>query len=309
MRDKIKLWQRKIAVFFAIFLVIAESFVFLLLPTRVSAIPVEVVADTYDLGKEIVKYGKEVVYAGLLQGLLSGASFFARKLAYDAASALAQAGTGKSPLIIQDFGKYISGVADSTAGEMIQSFGTQAFGMNICQVPDLKVNLMLKVSLHRLYLPGPEGQSGPQSNCSFSQFKNNWANAGAKLDQMSADFKRNLQFNLANAIDPNATDFGVAVGGIAQIGNRTISAGDTAKIGAMIENGLKSIKSPISGTIVSPASVIQEEMKTLSAKNNGDLTLGQISGFNNITKFFTKSLVTRNMTMKFTVLGIFLSFN
>ena len=82
--------------------------------------------------------------------ILNAADFFLKKLAYDAANALASAGNGQQPLFVTEgFGNYLKNTALDAAGEAIgtisQAGGFDKLGIDLCapKLPKVSLNIQL----------------------------------------------------------------------------------------------------------------------------------------------------------------------
>src|SRR3989344_2707764 len=89
--------------------------------------------------------------AAALGSLVSGISYFLRKLAYDGAKYIAAGGKGQGALVFtQSPGNYFTTVASDSLSEAIGNLGTP-FGLNLCAPPDISTLTSLKVSLSKIY--------------------------------------------------------------------------------------------------------------------------------------------------------------
>jgi hypothetical protein len=119
-------------------------------------------------------------------------SYAMRKVAYDGAVWLASGGKGQTPLAYnKGFVDYMKDVNNEAFGAAIESLADKrsGIGINLCTIPDIKVDLALKVGLR---LPGASGlgasgAAGQQKpSCSFSQFAQNWGNGDTWKSRFTA---------------------------------------------------------------------------------------------------------------------------
>lgn len=232
-----------------------------------------------NVAKETVKETKLSLKNALLQSFLSalvqGASYFTRKLAYDSAKWVASGGKGQSALAFKDgFGKYIERTAADAGATAVEEFGA-GFGLSLCSLPNINLQLYLQLSIPQLY---PEDSYGPSTSCTFSQLQNNWNDEGRRRwreqtsDQLAENFSRSLQ------VDTNSSDFGIALGAIGNV-DRIRTAAREANIFDRLEGGgFKSVTDFISGNILTPGDLIRYEAKSVTQKDQGELQADQIAG-------------------------------
>src|SRR3989344_5914733 len=149
--------------------------------------------------KEVKLTFDQLLKTAVLNASLQAMSYFTRKFAYDSAVWLSSGGKGQNPFAhTSSFGDYVGNVADSAVGAGIEALGSP-FGLNLCKIPDVRLDLVLRLSLPNLY--GINGVTGgeypPKPNCSFSDFQKNWTMKnfnsmyGAEniADRFNADFQ------------------------------------------------------------------------------------------------------------------------
>jgi len=246
-------------------------------PVAGPGVPTVVTTDLPATADDVLEYVGEILYAAALGAVVQGASYFMRKLAYDTASYIASGGKGQAALVFQDgFGAYLENTALDTAAEAIDQLG-KGFGMDLCQPPDLDFQANLKIGLSEIYeqptLGGDvPGAGGPQPNCSFQTLSDNWE-SGA-----NDNFGIDSAANFADSLRIGQTDLGVALESMVRIDELQVAQKNAAELERLVGNGYKPLTDIISGDIKTPAAVIEEETKSVTAKHQGELTAGQISG-------------------------------
>ena len=264
--------------------------VLLMLPAGSAyAIPVfdpnQAVATTLQIeGKVQASIGAALTAAGM-NALMQGVNYFTKKLAYDAALALAYGGEGKGSLGFLDSpGDYFASVAGDALGEAVGELG-KPFGLNLCQVPNLNVQLYFQIGIRSFY------NEGPKPNCTWQQLTEGgifsldaWTDRYGTSKGLSESFSGN--FSLSN------TDLGVGLGAIAQVDQNRAEAEKGAEIERLLGQGFKDVKGLISGNIKTPSSVIAEESKQLTSKHKGEITAGQVAGLYASTDVLTSILAT-----------------
>jgi len=225
----------------------------------------------YFQGQDVQYTFTQALYASGLKVLVRAASRYAQDLAYKTAMYVSTGGKGKSPLAFQDsFGDYLETAALDTVAEGIEDLGKE-FGLNLCSIPDLNVRIALQIGLRSAYM-GP-AQPG---RCTWQQLRNNWTpeNFEKKYGMNSKD----MDAYFANAIKITDTDFGIATQAIATLDQNKLIARETNALERLAGDGFKSVKSLISGKILTPASMVADDAKRqLTASAQGDTTEAQIT--------------------------------
>ena len=236
--------------------------------TILADIPRQVASTLEEVGDSLLQAG--------MGALLNGVSYFARKIAYDTASYIADGGKGQSALIFKDgVDDYLKNVAADTAAEAISSLG-EPFGLNLCQIPNPKINAYLQIGLHGLYV---DDKNAPQPRCSWQNLRDNWGNIGSVLEERYGPGGSRFVAETFNAsVSVSQSDFGVALGAVGQVDQVQESAKFAKSLERQIGGGLKDVTSAISGRVLSPAELLKEDLKLLSAKEQQDLTSEQIAG-------------------------------
>lgn len=234
---------------------------------------------TKEAAKDVVKETKISFKNALLQSFLSalvqGASYFTRKLAYDGAKWVASGGKGQGALAFKDgFWKYAERTAADAGATAVEEFGA-GFGLSLCSLPNINLQLYLQLSIPQLY---PEDSYGPSTSCTFSQLQNNWNDEGRRRwreqtsDQLAENFSRSLQ------VDTNSSDFGIALGAIGNVDRIRASAREANILDRLEGGGFKSVTDFISGNILTPGDLIRYEAKSVTQKDQGALQADQIAG-------------------------------
>lgn len=227
------------------------------------------------------KWTTDSIWDGLLAAgmgaLVNAASYFMRKLAFDSAKYVASGGKGQGALAFKEgAGKYFEQVALDTAASAIDQFGEGLFGMSLCRPPDLRIQAFIQVGLRKLY-DDPNSSNGPAPRCQWNEFKESWeqgAETGFGLDpgvDSASEF-------FAQSLRVEESDFGIAIGLHQQVGRHVSEKKAGAQADRAEGEGFKSLEGLISGNVKTPAQLIKEETKTLTAKQQGELSTQQIAG-------------------------------
>lgn len=222
-------------------------------------------------GDKVSATVSESLLSAVMGSLLHATSYFTRKLAYDTALYVAYGGKGQGALAFQDGpGAYFEKVALDSAADAIGELG-KPFGLNLCQIPDIRLNAYLQVGL-----AGYTGVS-PQPNCRWQDLRNGGLFDGDAWKQRYGT-EEGLAETFSTTLSVNNTDFGVALGAIGAVNDRTARAEASARQERTEGEGFKPVSSLISGDIKTPAQIVKEETTALTAKHQGELSAGQIAG-------------------------------
>src|SRR3989339_847871 len=139
-------------------------------------------------------------WVGLVSAVTNAVGYFANKIAYDAAVAIASLGSGQTPTFFtQDWGSYLTDTALNSAGEFIGSIsesygdelGSAGLG-SLCMPPDPQLRLNIGLSLGDSVAP-----NGPQPRCEWSNIVEQWdtfiteASTPEVLNRVSLQFSPN----------------------------------------------------------------------------------------------------------------------
>ncbi len=210
-----------------------------------------------------------------LSALISGASYFLNRLAYDGARWIASGGKGQGALAFQDgFGEYILKVGGDSVADAVQQLGNP-YGLNLCKPSNLDVQVYLQLGYRKVY-DGLGGEGGPKPKCSWSELKD-------KIEfQTSGDgvryFGDTIVEGFQNSFRVEDSDFGIALGAAGQLDRIYAQKQQEAEGEQLVGEGFKPLKSMLSGKTLTPAQIIKEEAKSITAKHQGQMTANQISG-------------------------------
>lgn len=204
-----------------------------------------------------------------ISGAMNAVTFFVQKLAYDTAVFVASGGKGQNSLIFQQgFGDYLLETLGDTVGELVHQLG-EPFGLNLCGFPDINLQLFIQLGIRDLH------GSGPQSNCSWKDFKDGWSEE-AFVNKYGKDGSKLLPEKFSDVLSVKNSDFGVAFGAIGKIDQLAAGVVGGAQAERLEGEGIKAVKDLISGKIGTPASNVQLELEALSPQKRASQSVDQI---------------------------------
>ena len=133
---------------------------FLAQPQKASAIPVEALPPGLLIYNPVEQINKGIG-ATIAAGLVSGASYFLNKLAYDMSTWIASGDFDNRPLFLtQDAGKYFAEQGLNAVGDVLGSISDNSeflkkYKVNLCMPPDIRLQMWLKLAVVEVYEPKP----------------------------------------------------------------------------------------------------------------------------------------------------------
>ncbi len=214
-------------------------------------------------GRQEAKFSlTEAVLQAAIGTAYNTASYFLKKLAYDTAKFLGESAAGKKSLVFEKpAGDYIADVAGGAVGEAIVSIG-QPFGLNLCQIPDIRLQLFLQIGIGDLY-----GQGSPTPRCTLQEFRNNWSAEGFER-KFGKGASKLIPQKFSDAVSVKQSDFGLAFGAIAQVDAIRATAAASAGLERTIGNGFRDLKDKVSDTILTPARFFEQAATKNIASDN-----------------------------------------
>ncbi len=213
---------------------------------------VAVVADAVKQADDIFATIKNGLKIAVLNAAQQAVGYFLRKVAYDSAVWLASGGKGQSPFAhTNGVGDYLKNVGNDAAGAAIDSLG-KGFGLDLCKIPDVKIDLALRIGLHYNY-----GAEPPKPKCNLTTFASNWTAAGKSIYQGDVDPSKAF----AASFKVDDTDLGVNIKTTEKIDRLFLQQTDDAKANRAEGGGFKAVTGLIDNRIKTPSPVIADEMK------------------------------------------------
>lgn len=299
---KIKKFSLTVLFFLVIGTSVFGNFV-LVEPANAQALaPVTIGVDLPRIAEWIKNNIAEVLTAAIINAGVKAASYALRRVAYDTAVWIAAGGKGQSPLAYTSgFGSYLGSVANDAAGTAIQSLG-QPYGLNLCKIPDIKVDLAMRIGLRNQFgVP-------PKPACNFTSFLKNWKDGFSKFS--GGSIIKNFNASLTVSSD---SDFGIYLDAVEKINNKVVSQSTNALADRQEGGGYKPLTSQVNGQVLTPASTVKKNAEStltpdqIAAKNenefNAAIANGDVKVFPAILGLFLNTLGS-NIVSNFQTKGI-----
>ncbi len=230
-------------------------------------LPVSVIADVQAQAKSIwdtIKNGWKIAVMNAAQ---QAVGYFMRKVAYDSAVWLASGGKGQNPFAhTKSVGGYLKDVGNDAAGAAIDSLG-KTFGLDLCKVPDIKLDLALRIGLNYNY-----GANPPKPACNLRTFSTNWGNSLSSVYNNGIDPSK--VFSASLKVDD--TDLGINIKTTEKIDRLYAQQTDDARATRAEGGGFKAVTGLIDNRIKTPAQVTADEMKANAPNKQNDKSQAQI---------------------------------
>ena len=211
---------------------------------------VAVLTDIQSQAKQIWDMIRNTWKIAVMNAAQQAVSYFLRKVAYDSAVYIASGGKGQNPFA-QTSGMYdyLSNVGGAAVGTAIDSLGT-GWGLDLCKIPDFKLDLALRVGLNYNY-----GAAPPTPKCDWNKLAANWSGDAwkSRYEDPSKTFSGSLKVD--------DTDLGVTLKATEKLDRLYLTQTDSAKAQNIQNQGFKDFTGLVDGRIKTPASVIQQEAK------------------------------------------------
>lgn len=260
---------KKFAVGLLLTLFVFSSFTqFILSAQPVQAqLAVSVIADAQAQVESIWSTIKNGWKIAVMNAAQQAVGYFMRKVAYDSAVWLASGGKGQNPFAhTKSVGGYLKDVGNDAAGAAIDSFG-KTFGLDLCKVPDIKLDLALRIGLNYNY-----GANPPKPACNLTTFASNWGNSLSSVYNNGVDPSK--IFSASLKVDD--TDLGINIKTTEKIDRLYAQQTDDARATRAEGGGFKAVTGLIDNRIKTPAAVTADEMKANAPNKQNDKSQAQI---------------------------------
>ncbi len=238
-----------------------------------AAFPVTVIADMPEMVTKLATQVKDGFKTAVMMAAQRAVSYMLRKMAHDSAVWLASGGKGQSPLAYtSDIGSYMENVLGDAFGEAIGELG-RPFGLDLCKVPDVKIDLAIKIGL-RDRSGGDQGVAKATPACNWNSFVKGWSK-DAWTSKYGSSAALQQQFNASLTAD-SESDFGIYLSSVNKIDNIVSKKAEAALARRAEGQGFKGLTSLISGDVKTPAQVTAEQFKDSTPDKEGNRSQAQI---------------------------------
>ncbi len=212
----------------------------------------QTVKDTQKSFLEKVKTEGLLMVASML---MNGLNYFLNKIAYDMAVYLAAGDFGQGPFASsENFGNYLAQTAGDALGEALYTL-SEDLGLDLCNLPDLRLDLMLKLGFHFNYGP-------PTPRCTWQQLKSAYNVENIRSKYASQE---GLASRLGMGVQVEDSDFGVWFSGKEKIDTYAAEQTTGAQLDREEGSGIFAASEIISHKQTIPATVMREEFNAQSA--------------------------------------------
>lgn len=266
------------------------------------AIPVNIITDIPGTTGRIIDKTLDFLAEAGVNMVMQAASYIMQRVAYDSAVWLASGGKGQTPFAhYKNFGEYMEDVGEHAAGVAIDELG-KPLGLNLCKVPDPKIDLAIRIGLTYKWMNINQTQGVLQPNCTWSSFKNDVLNAANWQSQFLGGGDISRKFNVAFSVEQS--DLGILMSATEKIDNLVARQTEAAKLQRQEGDGFKPKETPISGKIVTPAKdvakeaeaqVPSEKQKTMNQQFLAYVGTGFKSSAMNALSLFANTLLSKTV--------------
>lgn len=207
--------------------------------------------------KEVEINTKEKMLLMAIGAVTNGLNYFANKIAYDMGVWLASGDLGQGPFAeTKSFKDYLAQTAGDALGEIIGSMGDM-LGMDLCNLPDLRLQLALQLGFHF-------GADPPTPRCSWQQLREAY-----NVDNIRSQYasQEGLMNRLEGGISVKDTDFGIWFSAKQKVNNFAVEAEQGKSLDRQEGDGINPLKDIISGKTKVPATVMSDEFKATAPAN------------------------------------------
>lgn len=175
-------------------------------------------------------------------GFKEAARKMLNNMAKDTATFLVTGDKGKAPMFQTNFGEYLKNEGDAFLGDAFNNQFQKEWGASLCEPlnPVMKVNIQLTAK---------NIMTEQKPSCTFSKM---WKNISSLKDTKLVQLPQ-----FADIFNPNANDLGIIMTVTTKFDQGKRTKVEMEKLEQMITEGIKSIKSPISGKIKTPSWMVK----------------------------------------------------
>ncbi|MFA6547634.1 MAG: hypothetical protein WCT11_01665 [Candidatus Magasanikbacteria bacterium] len=223
--------------------------------------------------KDMIKNGWKIA---VLNAAQQAVSYFLRKVAYDTAMYIASGNKGQGAFVqSKGFGDYLASAGSEAAGTAIEQLG-KGFGLDLCKIPDVKIDLALRIGLHYNYALGSQPR---KPACNLTTFAQNWGSDAwaSKYGGGSGPggFDVNKVFNKTLVVDD--APMGVVLKTTEKIDRLVVRQTNAAQADREEGAGFKPATRLVSGDIKTPSQTIKKQAEDNSPSEQNKKSQAQVA--------------------------------
>lgn len=224
--------------------------------------PVAVVENVPDKAKDAINAAKTALrnsaeYA-ITTAVVSAVDTMTQRLAANAATWLVAGGNGQSPLAyITGWDSWHNNIIMDSVSDTLNQLSVKYAGFGICQPINPQVNLRIKLGIARMYAPKP--------SCTFNDF---WSKGvlGTGRNLSSGQFLQGITANF----EMGQSSLSVALNTPIAVVNKATNKYLDKQSERLSGNGFKALTDIITGDVKTPASMVEETIKTDTTQSFAD---------------------------------------
>jgi len=232
---------------------------------------VSIVSSVPDTLNRVLDQIIETLKVSVVNSAVEAVSYFAHKIAYDTAVYLASGGQGQKPLLFTDnWGEYLGNTAAEAGAKAVEGI-FKAQGLNLCQIPDIKLDLALRVNLQTKF---GNAQTLAPPECTFQEMKFFDADAWNTKYGDGSTIDPSKMFN-ASLSHVEESDLGIVLDANSKIGALIAKSETAAALDREVGRGVRAVENTISGKILTPQSVIESELGSTAPSKKQETSMNR----------------------------------
>ena len=208
--------------------------------------------------KNIKDFITKILVGTAAVSLINAGNYFAQKLAYDAAVALATGGKGEMPLFsTKGWGDYFKDVSLNAVGEFVGSLSENFEDLDLCNPGPAGLRVRIQSGLVKPYIPVGEG---PEPKCTWNEISDNW-------DEFTEEFTTGEVLSRTGVMfETGQSPLGITLEAGRKLSYQAYEAKQISELERLEGEGFLAKTGIISGEIQTPAQVIAEEGRTTAER-------------------------------------------
>ncbi|NIS38972.1 hypothetical protein GWN26_14425, partial [Candidatus Saccharibacteria bacterium] len=190
--------------------------------------------------------------------VINAANYFAQKLAYDSAVALATGGKGEMPLFsTKGWGDYFKDASLNAVGEFVGTLSEGFEDLDLCNPGPAGLRVRIQSSLVKPYIPVGEG---PEPKCTWNEISENW-------DEFTEEFTTGEVLSRTGVMfETGQSPLGITLEAGRKLSYQAYESKQISELERLEGEGFFAKTGIISGEVQTPAQVIAEEGKSIATQ-------------------------------------------